>query len=68
MVTLLHGYEHGKEDVIALLENAAVIFIPTVNIDGFTYISDRYRETGKLEFIRKNRNVYSGMTNCIAEF
>ena len=68
MIQLLHGIEHGKKDVIALLENAAVIFIPAVNIDGYSYISDQFKSTGRLEFIRKNRNVYEVMKNCGAEF
>ena len=50
------------------MENAAVIFIPAINIDGYTYISDRYKSSGRLEFIRKNRNVYDAMKKCTAEY
>ena len=64
MIQLLHGYEHADEEMIALMQNAAIVFIPTVNVDGFTYISDNYKETGKLDYIRKNRHIYPLMESC----
>lgn len=54
MLNLLHGYENEKPEVMALLENAAIIFIPTVNVDGFNRISRAYLNSGKLTYIRKN--------------
>ena len=46
----------NSEDL--LLRSAVLIFIPVVNIDGFTYISDIYSQTGDLKLIRKNRANY----------
>ena len=57
MLELLHGYQHGKKEYVNMLENSAVIFIPTVNIDGFAYIDRKYTNEGVFEYIRKNRNV-----------
>ena len=37
-----------------LFSNYKVLFIPVVNIDGFYTICQQYRESGKLEYIRKN--------------
>ena len=45
-------YEH------MLLKSAVVFFVPTVNIDGFKYISDMYKETGRVITIRKNMAPY----------
>lgn len=57
MLSLLHGYEHERPDAIAMMENAAIVFIPTVNVDGFNRISQTYSDSGKLEYIRKNRRI-----------
>ena len=40
MVSLLHGLEHGNQEYEALVQNAAIIFIPTINVDGVAFISD----------------------------
>ena len=59
MMALLHGYEHDNKEYRALMQNGAIIFIPMVNVDGVTFISKKYEETGKFEYIRKNRHIYS---------
>lgn len=64
MLRLLHGLEHGQDKYKHLLTKSAVVFIPIVNVDGVSYISETYEKTGHLEYIRKNRNIYSGMKNC----
>ena len=68
MMTILHGYEQGNQDFIAQMSNGAIIFIPMVNVDGVTYISDYYQEHRRWEWIRKNRQIYDGQVGCTAEY
>ena len=50
--------EHGRTDQSFLIHNLldfhALYFIPVVNIDGFSKISEDYAKHGGLEYIRKN--------------
>ena len=64
MMAILHGYEHGKAEYTGVMKNGAIIFMPMVNVDGVTFISDKYFEEGKFEFIRKNRQIYSHQARC----
>jgi murein tripeptide amidase MpaA len=53
---LLFGVVHGDEQSNYLLSQTSVLIIPIVNFDGYSAISDHYKQTGKMSYIRKNRN------------
>ena len=55
MLTILYRYEAGDVFTLALLEKAAVITIPIVNIDGVNLIDKIYQQSGELEAVRKNQ-------------
>ena len=59
MLMMLYDYEVGDQSTIDLLTKNAYIFMPIVNIDGFTGIDIIYGATGELEVIRKNRRFTS---------
>ena len=67
VLRVLHGYVHEDGFYTDLLRQNALFFISAVNYDGFKYISHKYKETGRLEFIRKNRHIYREMEVCNAE-
>ena len=50
MLTYLHAYEHGLTELTEVMDQAALIFVPTVNVDGFTFISDTYKATKRFEY------------------
>ena len=64
MMAILHGYEHNRNDLRALLETSALVFIPLVNPDGVYYIDEAYKRTHRWEYIRKNRHIYPDMHYC----
>ena len=68
MLRVLHGYLHSDAFYSHLLMEKSLFFIPTVNYDGVAYISKAFDNTGRLEFIRKNRHVYREMGPCDAEW
>ena len=57
MLTVLYDYERGDSMTISLLERNAFIFMPIVNVDGFTGIDIIYTATGTFSWIRKNRRI-----------
>ena len=40
--------------ILNLLQNHAIYVIPVVNIEGVAEICEEYKQTGRLEYIRKN--------------
>ena len=58
LLNLLHGEVHDNPEMKALLKEGRYLFIPTVNVDGATYIEDQYEKTGILETKRKNMHFY----------
>lgn len=54
MLALLYRYEAGDVFTMDLLERAAVVCIPIVNVDGVNKIDKLYRELGELHLVRKN--------------
>jgi murein tripeptide amidase MpaA len=59
MLTILHGYEHQKGEILTLLDKTALVFIPVVNVDGFARISDYWHTNKAVTLIRKNRQPYT---------
>lgn len=65
MVKFLHAYVHLKKNKTTapeyakmyqdLLTKHSMIFMPVVNVDGFTLIDKTFKKTGKLVYQRKNR-------------
>lgn len=57
MLKLCYGYKTNDTETMQILNSTIFYFIPVVNVDGFKYISDSFKENGGvLKFIRKNRN------------
>lgn len=50
----------GTPEYVDLLKNSKICTIPIVNIDGYLFIEKKFKETGSLLEIRKNRR----QTNC----
>ena len=57
MMSLLSDYSRRDSSTMHLLKSTAVFVVPIVNFDGYVYVSDKYKETGKLSYLRKNRHV-----------
>ena len=65
MLTLLYKLEIGDAQVIELLENSALLFMPVWNVDGYKSIDLYYNMWGEMEYFRKNRRFYSDlMSEC----
>ena len=67
LLSLLHGEVHNNPETKALLKEGRYLFIPTVNVDGATYIEDQYEKTGKLETKRKNMHFYGDQLNTCGQ-
>lgn len=57
MMSLLSDYAKRDLSTMHLLKSTAIFVVPVVNFDGYVYISDHYKETGVLSYLRKNRHV-----------
>lgn len=55
MNKLIYGYVHKNEEILNLLENREICFIPIINIDANLFLLNEYNRTGSLFFIKKNR-------------
>lgn len=55
MNKFIYGYVHKNEEILNLLENREICFIPIVNIDANLFLLNEYKRTGSLIFIKKNR-------------
>jgi murein tripeptide amidase MpaA len=56
MLKTAYGYYNRDKETMEMLNSTVLFFVPIVNVDGFKYISDVFANTGKLRYIRKNRN------------
>ena len=59
LLHILHGYEHHDVAYRTLLNEIAIVFIPTVNIDGVSLISLEYDIYNEFSYVRKNRSIYN---------
>lgn len=66
MLRLLFDYVHNDEQVMQLLQDSALFFIPVVNVDGFEAMANAYNKTQQTLLIRKNRHQYPAQKNCAA--
>lgn len=56
LLRTVYGYFSKDPEAWALLNSTTLLIIPVVNVDGFVYISSKFKKTGELSYIRKNRN------------
>ena len=57
MIRVLHGYLNNCPEIKQILGNSGLYFIPIVNLDSVTVISDKFKiNGGSLEMIRKNQH------------
>jgi len=63
---LLHGVANRDRQTISLLENKIVWIIPVLNVDGFEFLLDYYKDRGGITFVYKNRHSdqYSNEDKC----
>lgn len=59
VLRLIYGYVKEDPTTLYLLNNAAIVVIPVVNVDGFRAIGNEYLRSGQLEYYRKNMHTYS---------
>jgi murein tripeptide amidase MpaA len=66
LLRTVYSYSIGDKATKDLLESSSLYFIPIFNVDGFKYISDDFKKSKDLLYIRKNRNdgVKDGYTGC----
>jgi murein tripeptide amidase MpaA len=63
VLRLLYQYVQNDPETLYILNNAAIVVIPVVNVDGFQQISDNYKANGNWSYTRKNMHQYnSGCT------
>lgn len=64
VLRLLYGYVKEEPDTLYLLNNAAIVVIPVVNVDGFRAIGNEWISSGQLSYYRKNMHTYSSQSGC----
>ena len=65
MFKLLHGQVHQDEQIIKLLQQHTFYFIPALNLDGVTDVSNPWMKFGRFIYKRKNVNPsYGGFKKC----
>jgi len=53
---ILMGYTQGHQEMVDLVDNNVLCFIPIVNIDAYILTLEDYKKTGIIKGIRRNRN------------
>jgi len=53
---ILVGYSQGDAEMVNLVDNNVVCWIPVINVDSYTETLKTYKETGEIRGIRRNRN------------
>jgi len=65
LLKLIHGgVLHKDQRYLNLLLQNKFYIIPTVNVDGLTYIEQHYRSTGEVVAKRKNMHFPKGSEKC----
>lgn len=56
IIKILFQIHHNDNEIVNLIKNTGIIFVPAVNVDGYFKIEQSYKENKILsELIRKNR-------------
>ena len=56
MITyLLHGYLNELKDILYILENYEIWFIPMINVDGYSYVTNYFDKISETIILHKNR-------------
>ena len=64
-ITRIIYLSHKDQDIVSLLQNTNLYFVPIVNVDGLKLIDKHYKKTKKILLIRKNRHSYS--SECLSQ-
>ncbi len=64
VLRLLYQYVHQDPETLYIFNNAAIVVVPVINVDGFKQISDNYMNYGNWSYTRKNLHQYSFQSTC----
>ena len=64
LLKILHEYKKGNQLMIELVNSRNIYFIPIINIDGFIFNTQVYKNSSQFGMARKNRRKQTMVSVC----